>query len=359
MRTAILFLLAIALAACGSDRESTLPERGPIVSAVYASGFVKAKEQYDASAVVSGVLAAVYVQAGDHVAQGDPLFRIDDRTSRSRTLAAESQYELARRNAAEGSPVLQERKAAVDLARDRLRNDSLLYTRQRALWDKNVGSRLELEQRELAYTAARTAYANAVAALENTQAELRNALTVARNEFEAQQAVREDHLIRSLIDGTVYAVNMEPGELVSPQRSLAVIGKADAFELELQVDEIDIARVVQGQEVAVTLDSYPDTAFTAEVSRIDPLMDQRSRTFTVIADFVEAPPRLYPNLTAEANIVIERKDGALTIPAAYLIEGDHVLNEDEELVPVQLGLRDLQRVEILSGIDEHTRILRP
>src|SRR5690606_7691132 len=213
-------------------------ERGPIVSAVYASGFVKAKEQYDASAVVSGVLAAVYVQAGDHVAQGDPLFRIDDRTSRSRTLAAESQYELARRNAAEGSPVLQERKAAVDLARDRLRNDSLLYTRQRALWDKNVGSRLELEQRELAYTAARTAYANAVAALENTQAELRNVLTVARNEFEAQQAVREDHLIRSLIDGTVYAVNMEPGELVSPQRSLAVIGKADAFELELQVDEI-------------------------------------------------------------------------------------------------------------------------
>ncbi len=353
----LIFLLGIF--SCGQQRGSTTPERGPIVSAVYASGVVQAQGQYAASSVVSGVLAAAYVQAGDRVKTGDPLFRIDDRTAQVGVRAAESQYELARRNAGEASPLLAEGRAAVALARDRLRQDSALYARQQALWDQNIGSRVEMEQRELAVAASRTAYENARAALQNIEAELQNALVTARSNFESQVAMRDDRLIRSEVDGMVYAVNIEPGELVSPQQKLAVLGRADAFEMELQVDEMDIARVRPGQEVAVTLDSYPDQVFTGEIARIDPMMDQRSRTFTVIAVFQKAPEQLYPNLTVEANIVIERKEDALTIPAAYLVEGDRVIVGEDELRQVRIGLRDLQRVEVLEGLDENTMILRP
>jgi HlyD family secretion protein len=360
VKSKVLSLLGLLLfAACGQKRESITPQRGPIVSAVYASGVVKAQGQYAASPVVNGVLAAVYVQAGDRVAVGDPLFRIDDRTARVGVQAAESQYELARRNAAANSPLLAERRAAVDLARERMRQDSLMFTRQKALWDQNIGSRLELEQRELAFSSARTAYQNARAALRNTESELQNALVNARSNFESQVAMRDDRLIRSQLEGLVYAVNSELGELVTPQQRLAVLGRADAFEMELQVDEMDIARVRPGQEVAVTLDSYPGQVFTGEVQRVDPMMDQRSRTFTVLAAFREAPPVLYPNLTVEANIVIERKEDALTIPVAYLVEGDQVLVGEEELRTVRVGLRDLQRVEVLEGLDERTEILRP
>lgn len=355
----LILCIPFLFASCSEERESTTAQRGPITSAVYASGAVKAQEQYDVSAVVSGVLAKAYVEAGDRVAEGDPLFRVDDRSSQLITRTAESQYELARRNASEDSPVLQERKAAVDLAHDRMRNDSSLFARQRSLWEQQIGSRNELEQRELAYNASRTAYLNAKAALANIQAELQNALVAARNQFETQMALGEDHVIRSLMDGVVYSVNIEPGELVTPQRSLAVVGRADAFELELQVDEMDIARVRPGQHVAITLDSYADRVFNAEVVRIDPMMDQRSRTFKVIARFTDPPAQLYPNLTVEANIVIEEKEDALTIPAAYLSNGDHVLIGEDEQVQVRIGLRDLQRVEILEGIDEGTKILRP
>ena len=353
------FISLPLLISCTQEREAITPERGPIVSAVYASGVVKAQQQYAASAVVNGVLAAVYVQAGDHVKLGDPLFRIDDRTAKVGVQAAESQYELARRNASQNSPLLSERRAAVALARDRMRQDSSLYARQKALWDQNIGSRLEMEQRELAFATSRTAFENAKASLRNTESELQNALVTARSNFENQVAMRDDRLIRSEVDGIVYAVNIESGELVTPQQKLAIIGRADAFEMELEVDEMDIASVRAGQEVAVTLDSYPDEVFTGEIARVDPLMDQRSRTFTVLANFTKAPPTLYPNLTVEANIVIEKKDSALTIPAAYLVEGDQVMVGEDELRPVKIGLRDLQKVEVLEGIDEGTEILRP
>lgn len=88
-------------------------------------------------------------------------------------------------------------------------------------------------------------------------------------------------------------------------------------------------------------------------------MNERSRTFTVEAVFKQSPPVLYPNLTVEANIVLARKERALTIPAAYLVDDRYVLVGQDERREVQLGLRDLQRVEVLSGIDSTTVILHP
>jgi len=358
MRTISLFLLVVLLS-CGERRESTTPAVGGITAAVYASGIVKAREQYAVSAVVSGVLAASYVGTGDTVRRGDPLFRIDDRSSALMTRNAEAVYDLARRNVAESSPILSERTMAVQLALEKFRNDSLLFVRQKSLWEKQVGSKVEYEQRELAYRTARTAYANARAALEDTRSQLRNNLEVARNNLLNNQAMRDDHLVRSLVDGRVYDVLVETGELVTPQQRLAVLGSAAEFEMELQVDESDIARVRPGQVVHATLDSHPGEVFEGEVVRVDPLMDRRSRGFTVLARFVREPGTLYPNLTVEANIVTAHKERTLTIPSAYLVDGRYVLTGEGERTEVATGLRDLQRVEVLSGIDSTTRILKP
>lgn len=359
MRILLLVGLCSLMFACSPERESTRPMVGPIVDAVYASGFVRSRDQYAASAVVSGVLAKRYVEVGDTVRVGDPLFRIDDRSSALLTRNAESVYDLARRNATADSPILQERKLAVQLARERLENDSLLYVRQRSLWEQKVGAKVEYEQRELAFRTARTAYANAKAALEDSRNQLRNNLEVARNNLLNNQAMKDDHIVRSLVDGRVYELLIEPGELVTPQQKLAVLGSAKDFEMELQVDEFDIARIHVGQVVQLTLDSYRGEVFEGAVSRVDPLMDPRSRTFTVKAQFTTLPATLYPNLTVEANIVVERKDTALTIPVEYLVDGGFVLTGKDERRPVEVGLRDLQRVEVLRGIDSSTVILKP
>jgi multidrug efflux pump subunit AcrA (membrane-fusion protein) len=140
---------------------------------------------------------------------------------------------------------------------------------------------------------------------------------------------------------------------------MAIIGSASDLYLELEVDEHDIRHVKPGQQAFITLDSYAGKAFAAEVTRIIPLMDERSRTFKVEARFTERPPTLFPLLTAEASIVLHTKEKALTIPVGYLLEGDQVLTGPDERTSVTLGTRDLEKAEVLSGIDANTTLYKP
>ena len=351
-------LAGLVWASCGSDRETTLPQVGQITESVYASGVVKAAGQYKVYPTVTGPVLALLVQEGDTVRAGTALLHIDDRSSRANERSAAAQLQLLVLNASDQGPVLAQLRQALEQARERYLLDSANVVRQRALWAQQIGSRAELDQRELAFTGSRTAWRNAARSLEETRARLRTELEVARNTAVISAAGNADRTPQSLIDGVVYDLLVEPGELATPQQPVAIIGSATDLFLELEVDERDIARVKVGQEVAVTLELYSE-AFPAAVTRIVPLMDARTRTFTVEAHFTERPPQLYPNLTAEANIVLARKARALTVPASYLLPGDSVLTGPEARTAVRIGLRDLERVEVLSGIDSTTVLYRP
>lgn len=147
--------------------------------------------------------------------------------------------------------------------------------------------------------------------------------------------------------------------MVNTQSPVAIVGDATGFILELQVDEYDIARVQPGQKVLLSMDSYKGQVFEAEVKKINPLMNPQSKSFTVEAAFIKPPPALYPNLTTEANIVIAVKEKALTIPRNYLLEGDFVLLPGKEKEKITTGLKDYQKVEILSGLTVNDVILKP
>lgn len=351
--------LAIGLAGCGNAPEHTTPTVGPITESVYASATVKARGQYQVFPTVSGVVLQRLVQEGDTVKAGQPLLRLDDRTSGHARGSADAQLHLLERNAQEDGPVLSRLHAAAEQAHDKFVLDSTNHARQQALWDQGIGSRNELDQRQLAYTSSRAAYEMAAKALAENRDRLRTELAVARNAAATAAVGDEDHQPRSLIDGVVYDLLIEPGEMATPQLPVAVIGSATDMYLELEVDEFDIRHIKPGQQVFVTLDSYGKQAFEARVTRIVPLMNERSRTFRVEAVFVEPPPRLYPNLTAEANIVLRTKEQALLIPAAYLVDDGYVITGNDERTPVTVGARDMEQVEITDGIDAHTTVYKP
>ncbi|QQR88245.1 MAG: efflux RND transporter periplasmic adaptor subunit [Flavobacteriales bacterium] len=351
---AVLFVLA----SCGNDRETTKPTVGPIAESVYASGVVKAAGQYQVFPTATGQVVALLVREGDTVKAGTPLLRIDDRSTSASARSASAQVRLLEQNASDNGPVLAQLRESLEQARDRFGVDSANYERQKTLWAQQIGSKSELEQRELAYNTSRAAVTRAAKALTETRDRLRTELEVARNNAAISAAGNDDRSPASLIDGIVYDLLVEPGELATPQKAVAVIGSATDLYLELEVDEKDIARVQVGQAVAVTLELY-DEAFDATVTRIIPLMDPRSRTFTVEARFVKAPPKLFPNITAEANILLQRKERAITIPASYLVDGTHVLTNADERTEVRIGLRDPGHVEILEGIDSNTVLYKP
>lgn len=348
----------MVLASCGSDRETTTPTVGPITESVYASGVVKAAGQYQVYPTATGQVVALLVKEGDTVKAGAPLLRIDDRSTSASARSASAQVRLLEQNASENGPVLVQLRELLSQARDRYAVDSANYERQKALWAQQIGSKNELEQRELAFNTSRAAVTRATKALIETRDRLRTELEVARNNVTISAAGNDDRTPASLIDGVVYDLMVEPGELATPQKAVAVVGSATDLYLELEVDEKDIARVQVGQVVSVTLELY-EYAFDATITRIIPLMDPRSRTFTVEARFQAVPPKLFPNITAEANIVLQQKQRAITIPAGYLVDGTHVLTSEDERTPVRIGLRDLERVEVLDGIDSTTVLYKP
>lgn len=353
-----LAILAL-LCACGSDHETIKPTVGPITESVYANGVVKARGQYSVFPTVNGTVNALLVEEGDTVKAGQALLRIDDRSSSLLSRSSESQLRVLEQNASESGPVLAQLKEAVAQAQEKLTLDSVNYLRQQRLWSQSIGSKVELDQRSLAYTTSKGARNRAADALTETRNRLRAELDVARNNAALSNAGNDDRTPRSLIDGIVYDLRIEPGELATTQRPIAIIGSATDLYLQLEVDEKDIALVKPGQQVLVSLEIHDGRAFNAVVTHIVPIMDERSRTFMVEAEFKEKPPALFPNLTAEASIVLRVKEQALTVPIGYVIDDGFVLTAPDERTPVRLGARDLQRVEVTEGIDSTTVLYKP
>jgi HlyD family secretion protein len=355
-----LFLIlgcTLAVAACRKQPEKTQASVEKITESVYASGVIKSREQYQAFSQVNGLIREILVREGDLVKKGDPLLIIQDDNSRLDAENARLSADLAEWNAR--GDRLNELKSAIETARVKMLNDSLLLVRQRGLWDRQIGSRVDFEQRELAYTSSVNNYKAAVYRYHDLQKQLGVAAEQSRRQLAISRNVVQDHVVRSQTDGRVYSLAREEGEFVGTQSPVAVIGKADEFVAELEVDESDIVRIRPGQRVFLTLDSYPGQVFEAEVTGLDPLMKESSRTFTVEAVFTRKPPVLYPNLTAEANIVIQSRENAVTIPRSYLVDDSLVILENREKRRVEIGLKDYLKAEIRGGLDAGETILKP
>lgn len=136
----------------------------------------------------------------------------------------------------------------------------------------------------------------------------------AENNLRISRNTAGDLVIRSRSAGKVYRIMKEAGEMVSPQEPVAVIGDAENFIIELQVDEHDISRVSNGQKGLITMDSYKDQVFEAKVSRLIPYMREVSKTFTVEAILTKSPPQLYPNLKLRSEHHHQRKERCIEHP---------------------------------------------
>ena len=94
------------------------------------------------------------------------------------------------------------------------------------------------------------------------------------------------------------------------------------------------------------------------LSKIFPKKNDISQTFRVEGEFIKHPPKLYYGLAGEGNIVVSKRSNALIIPTEYLMPNNMILTNDGE-ISVTTGMKNLEFVEILSGIDTNTVIIKP
>lgn len=359
MKNTFLLFLLISYSfidGCNNHTDSINPKTTNIIESVYASGIVKSVNQYEVYTKLNGVIEKIFVKEGDHVNKGTPILQIENinltiSTENARLTSQANDYLLNKEK-------LVEAKKNIEYAQKKLENDSLLFIRQKELWNQKIGSKIELEQKELSFEDAKINLKKAQVAYENINRQLKLASDQSKNNLKVAQNNENDLVIKSEDDGYVYQLKAKKGELATSNSPLAIIGQKD-FVLELIVDEIDIIKIRKGQKLIVKMDSYKNKVFDAEVSFIYPMMDERTRSFKVEAVFIEQPKKLYPNLTLEANIIINEKKNVLTIPTNYLLNDSTVLLEDGTVKPIKIGLKDYNLTEVISGIDKDTKIKMP
>lgn len=353
----ISFILLLALVSCKSKTEKTKPTTETISESIYASGIVKSKNQYQAVSTVNGIIETIYVTEGDSVKIGTPILLISNEAQRLNKNNALLASEYADVNENKGR--LNEARLFIDLAKNKMKNDSLQFFRQKNLWQQKIGTQVELEQRELAYQNSKTNYFSSIEKYNELKRQIDFNSSQSKNNLLLSNKQENDFILKSEINGVVYSLPKNKGEMVGPQTPIAIIGDAKHFILEMQVDEYDILKIKKGLPVVVTFDSYKDQVFEAKISKINPIMNERSKTFLVEAEFVKQPETLYPNINFEASIVITTKSNALLIPRAYLYKDSIAIKSNGDSVKVKTGLKDYQKIEILSGINATDELIKP
>jgi HlyD family secretion protein len=329
----------------------------PVVEAFYAPGTLLPDRQYPIKSSVDGVITDVNVDKGVKVKQGEVLavVRADDYIMKLRQAKAELtlRQQLADEKT---SPILSEFDAKLKAANEQLEVAQRENGRIQKMLKVNAASPADLDR---SIQNLQT-YISATESLKQQRStrvlELQRDLDVARQAFDIAQWDFDRQTIKSPIDGQVLDRPVAVGTRVKTNDHLMQIADVRPAKLVMRaaVDEEDKIRVKPGQEVVMTLYSYPDRPFTGKVSTIYPMADQQRRTFEVDV-IIDKPDEYFSaGMTGELAFIVAKKDSALVIPSQALHKDKVWVVSNGELSEalVEVGLRSVQRVEILSGLIE-------
>ena len=191
----------------------------------------------------------------------------------------------------------------------------------------------------------------------------------AQAQLEQAQIALDEATLRAPFPGTVAAVNVAPGEDVGQQAPVTLLDTT-RYQVNVTVDEVDVARVAVGQPVEVLIDALGAPALAGTVKRIAPL-SQPDNSVTAYEITVEIDPgarTLKAGMTASASIVSEKIASALYVPAAavttengasvvQLVTADKDGKQQVTTQKVETGLRAGDQVEIRSGLTEGQQVL--
>jgi multidrug efflux pump subunit AcrA (membrane-fusion protein) len=338
---------------CKSKEKTISPIVKPITESVYASATIQAAEQYTLYPSIAGKIISFDVKEGELITAGGFIAHLENSNASNTLSNAESALVLSK----EALVQIQELEAQLKSAKEQSKLDSINFQRQQNLFSKDIGSLSQLEARRLASMASK----NNVIALHTKLIQAKNQLRFNQKQAQANANIAAknlgDYAVKSDIGGEVFQLLAKKGEWISPQKPVAIIGNSKDFLVMMEVDEMDIVKIKLGQTVLISLDAY-EQSFEGHVTRITPIMNPKTQSFEVEAVFDKCPETLYPGLSAEVNILIAQKEKALLIPVSCLEKNNIVKTTDGE-VTVKTGLKNLEFVEILEGLNEKSQILIP
>jgi HlyD family secretion protein len=344
---ALVIISAVAARAFagGTDKEEGPPAvavaRGDLVDKALAVGTIEPEVEVSVKSKVSGVIREIFATEGVFVRAGEPLLEIRPDPTPLELVEARRQLELT----------------GIELENARRELE-----RQRGLSERGLVATQEFDSAERRYD----------------QAALQ--VRMAREKLELLEKGRirgsgsgVESVVRAPVDGFVLEKMVETGDPVVPlssyQEGTVLMTMANMNKLIFRgtVDEIDVGKLRDGMPVQIKVGALPDARIEGVVTRISlkAKKQENATTFPVEIALTETSgATLRAGLSANADIIIQKREGALTIPERLVtFAGDTTwvlvetgVGQSEKRV-IKTGLSDAIQVEVLAGLKEGEKVL--
>nr|WP_321487290.1 efflux RND transporter periplasmic adaptor subunit [uncultured Draconibacterium sp.] len=319
------------------------PKIDNIVKKTVATGSVVPRYEIEIVPQVSGIIDELYVEAGDKIVKDQVLARIKIIPDMVTLNSAETRVNKARIN---------------------LDDSKIDFDRQQKLFDKNVISYEDYKTAKVSYDTAK----EELAAAENNLDLIKNGVT-------KKAATATNTLVRSTINGMVLDVPVEVGNSVIQSNTfndgttIAVVANMNDMIFEGNVDETEVGKIHENMDIILTIGAIDKEEFEAKLKHIAPkgVEENGAIQFEIKADVeLKEGQFIRAGYSANANIVLERKDSVMVIPEGLLkFENDSSFVEinvgtDEE--PnfekrfVHTGLSDGINIEITEGLKQEDKV---
>ena len=344
----VVLLRATVLAPDVIEVRTSPVERGLVEQTVTntRAGTVKVRRRAELSPQVGGLVVALPHRKGDWVEAGDLVVELDSRAQRAELESARATVVASRAQADEAC-------LGAELAEKDL-------VRLEALHARGIASEQNLDLLRSDRDRTRAACAAGRAAV--GQAEARVVAT------EVQLAFTQ---LRAPFAGTVADLSTEIGEYITPSPpGLPIPPVIDLLDpasiyVSAPIDEVDAERLHVGQTVRVTVDSRPDQSFAGAVVRVASfVLDilEQNRTVEVEVEMAdpEALTGVFPGTSADVEVILDRREDTLRIPASAVGEGGGVLVLSNGLLverTVDVGLRNWRFAEVLGGLEAGEKVV--
>jgi HlyD family secretion protein len=288
-------------------------ERGEIRDVVEATGTINSVITVQVGSQVSGTIAKLNADFNSRVHKGDVVALIDPALFNGALLQATADLENAKAN-------LEAARANLEKARAGLVQTKADYDRAVGLTRDGVMSQQQLDLAKSNYDAANASVGAAAANITQAEAQIsqkKAAVTVAQTNLDYT-------VIRSPIDGTVVARNVDVGQTVAASLQAPTIFTIAQDLTKMWVyaktDESDVDNIKVGKQVTFKVDALPKQTFQGVVSqiRMNPTTVQSVVTYDTIIEFANPELKLFPGMTAYVTIPVAIAQNVLKLPNTAL-----------------------------------------
>ncbi len=288
-------------------------ERGDIHDVVEATGTINAVTTVQVGSQVSGTISRLYADFNSHVKKNQVIAEIDPSLFRGALLQTQADLQDARANLAAA-------KAGLVKAQATAEQTSADYARNAALAKEGVVAQQQLDQAKANNDSAQAAVNAAKAQVTQAGAQVSQKAAA----VSVSQTNLDHTIIRSPIDGTVVARNIDVGQTVAASLQAPTLFNIAQDLTKMQVyaatDESDVGQMKVGQPISFKVDAFPSDTFHGVISqvRMNPTTVQNVVTYNTIVDFDNPQTKLFPGMTAYVTIPVASATNVVKVPNGAL-----------------------------------------